>query len=228
MMSRTSPGWRGRHRGDGYARNYLVPRRLAERWTGAQKARIRSLSALVPGDRKRRRRREVRDTIEEIAFVEIFKLTPTDALYGAVTGGIAKALKEAHDIGIDRRKVVIEQPIKYVGNYTVIASLHPEVSARLKVASAPTNKLAGIRTQSCWESGERIVETAPSSIFISRTGLFTAHLQAFGPTGCLSGFPDYRNRRLSVRFSGPSDAPATCPMPGLSEPSATRAVVRTI
>lgn len=122
---------------DGYARNYLVPRRLAERWTpGAQKAldkiaeRARSKEIANVDDA-----REVRDKIEEVPFVEIFKLaSPTDALYGAVTtGDIAKALKESQDIDVDRRKIVIEQPIKYVCDYTVQVNLHAEVSARLKV-----------------------------------------------------------------------------------------------
>ncbi|MDO5049031.1 MAG: 50S ribosomal protein L9 [Actinomycetaceae bacterium] len=122
---------------DGYARNYLVPRRLAERWTpGAQKAldkiaeRARSKEIASVDEA-----REVRDQIQEIPFVEILKLaSPTDALYGAVsTGDIASALKESNGIVVDRRKIVIEKAIKYVGDYNVTVNLHPEVSARLKV-----------------------------------------------------------------------------------------------
>ncbi|MDO5033837.1 MAG: 50S ribosomal protein L9 [Actinomycetaceae bacterium] len=122
---------------DGYARNYLVPRRLAERWTpGAQKAldqiaaRARAKEIANIDDA-----REVRDKLQELSFVEIFKLaSTTDALYGAVkTGEIASALKEATGVDVDRRKIVVDKAIKYVGDYTVTVNLHPEVSARVKV-----------------------------------------------------------------------------------------------
>ena len=122
---------------DGYARNYLVPRRLADRWTpSAQKAldkiaeRARAKEIANVDDA-----REVRDQLQEIKFVEIFKLaSTTDALYGAVkTGDIASAIKEASGIDIDRRKIVVEKAIKYVGDHNVTVNLHPEVSARVKV-----------------------------------------------------------------------------------------------
>lgn len=122
---------------DGYARNYLVPRRLAERWTpGAQKA----LDKIAERAREKEIEnvddaREVRDQLEALDYVEVFKLaSATDALYGAVsTGDIAKAIAEKSDIQVDRRKIVIDQAIKHIGDYTVVVNLHPEVSARVKV-----------------------------------------------------------------------------------------------
>lgn len=122
---------------DGYARNYLVPRNLAQRWTpGAQKAldqiaaRARAKEIANVDDA-----REARDKLQEVSFFEIFKLaSPTDVLYGGVkTSEIAAVIKEQTGLDVDRRKIVVDQAIKMVGDYTVTVNLHPEVSARVKV-----------------------------------------------------------------------------------------------
>ncbi len=122
---------------DGYARNYLVPRRLAEKWTpGAERA----LERLA---RARRRKeiatiddaRAVRDTLEAAKFFEVAKRTSaTEALYGAVSSAdIAAAVKEQVNVTLDRRTIVIDQAIKRVGDFRVRVNLHPEVAATITV-----------------------------------------------------------------------------------------------
>ena len=96
----------------GYARNYLVPRGFAAKWTaGAQKQ------------------------IDQIAVVEISgKVGNSGRLFGAISAAaIADAVKEQLGQTIDRRRVIIASPIKAVGDYTVTVGLHTEVSANLKV-----------------------------------------------------------------------------------------------
>lgn len=122
---------------DGYARNYLVPRRLAERWSPGAQRQIDQINA-----RRRKQQiasvddaRAIRDELEAVDYFTVAKLaSQTDALYGAVSSSdIAKAIKDEAKVTVDRRKIVIEKAIKHIGDYTVFINLHPEVTARVKV-----------------------------------------------------------------------------------------------
>lgn len=118
---------------DGYARNYLVPRKLAERWTpGAQK----QIDAMAAARRKREiasieDAQAVRDKLQELDAVVITKATAHGGrLFGSVSASeIAAAVKEQTHHTIDRRKVQMETTIKSTGEYRVKVNLHPEVDA---------------------------------------------------------------------------------------------------
>lgn len=122
---------------NGYARNYLVPRGLAAKWTtGAQK----QIDQMAAARRKREiasidDARIVRDALQEAAFVTVSgKVGSNDRLFGAIsTAEIAQAVKDELGRDLDRRKIVVRTPIKTVGDHTVLVNLHPEVSATLKV-----------------------------------------------------------------------------------------------
>ncbi|QPK81343.1 50S ribosomal protein L9 [Schaalia sp. ZJ405] len=126
----------------GYGRNYLIPRGFATKWTkGAQKqidqiqaARRRHEIASIDDARA------VRDTLQGAPFVTVSgKVGATGRLFGGVSAAqIADAVK--NDLGqtIDRRRVIIDAPIKTVGDYTVTVNLHSEVSAKLKVRVVAT------------------------------------------------------------------------------------------
>lgn len=122
---------------DGYARNYLVPRGLASKWTkNAQK----QIDQMVAARRKREiatieDAREVRDTLQAAAFVTVSgKVGANDRLFGAIsTANIAEAVKRDLGATIDRRKIVVRTAIKTLGDHTVMVNLHPEVTAALKV-----------------------------------------------------------------------------------------------
>lgn len=121
----------------GYARNYLVPRGFATKWTkGAQKqidqiAAARRRHEIATVDEAR----ELRDLLQGAAPVLVSsKVGKTGRLFGAVSGAqIAEAVKAQLDKVIDRRRVIIADPIKALGDYTVVVNLHPEVAAKLKV-----------------------------------------------------------------------------------------------
>ncbi len=121
----------------GYARNYLVPRGFATKWTkGAQKqideiAAARRRHEIATVDEAR----EIRDALQAAAPVTVSgKVGQSGRLFGAVSGAqIADAVKAQLDTTIDRRRVIIDTPIKAVGDYTVLVNLHPEVAANLKV-----------------------------------------------------------------------------------------------
>lgn len=121
---------------DGYARNYLVPRRLAARWTpGAQK----QIDQMAAARRKRQIEtledaRAVRDALNGHVVTVSGKVGSAGNLFGAVsTVQIADAVKAQFGQTIDRRRVVVPSPIKSIGEYTVTVNLHSEVSVPLKV-----------------------------------------------------------------------------------------------
>lgn len=121
----------------GYARNLLFPRNLASKWTpGAQ----RQIDQMQAARRKREiasidDARAIRDALQGSEGVVISKkATDTGRLFASVsTAEIAAAVKEQLGQTIDRRRVIIADPIKTTGDHTVTVNLHSEVTANLKV-----------------------------------------------------------------------------------------------
>jgi large subunit ribosomal protein L9 len=120
---------------DGYARNYLLPRKLALLVTDGNKKQIERERAKFDA-----RESEERKTAEAVgarlATVEIVisrKVGETEALYGSVTSAdIAEALA-AKGFDVDRRKLQLAEPIKKIGDVDVPVKLHRDVTATIKV-----------------------------------------------------------------------------------------------
>jgi large subunit ribosomal protein L9 len=120
---------------DGYARNYLLPRKLALLATEGNKKVIEREK--VKFDAKESEEQGVAQAIaDRLANVEIEiarKTGETDALFGSVTNGdIAEALS-AKGFDVDRRKIQLHEPIKKLGDYIVPVKLHRDVTVNLKV-----------------------------------------------------------------------------------------------
>jgi len=120
---------------DGYARNYLLPRKLALLATEGNKKVIEREK--VKFDAKEAEEQGVAQAIaDRLANVEIEiarNTGETDALFGSVTNAdIAESLK-AKGFEIDRRKIQLHEPIKKLGDYTVPVKLHRDVTVNLKV-----------------------------------------------------------------------------------------------
>jgi large subunit ribosomal protein L9 len=119
----------------GYARNYLIPRKLAVEATAAHLRALEQITAQA-------RQREERLTQEAEALAgRIRSLTVTIArpageqerLFGSVTSGdIAEALA-AHGVHLDRRKIALDSPIKALGTYAVPVRLHRAIGAEIQV-----------------------------------------------------------------------------------------------
>lgn len=120
---------------DGYARNYLLPRRLAVPATEANKK-------IIEHERQAHIRREAREKAEAeelarmLAGVTITlhqKAGEHDQLFGSVTAlDIAQALADKN-FQIDRRKIQLEHPIKQLGEHRVPIRLHREVTVEITV-----------------------------------------------------------------------------------------------
>jgi len=120
---------------DGYARNYLLPRNLALPATEANKNRIsreRKISESREGE-ERVAAEALADRLVSLDLQIGRKVGDNDTLYGSVTNGdIADLLKEK-GFDIDRRKILLPDPLRALGEANVPVKLHRDVTAQLKI-----------------------------------------------------------------------------------------------
>ena len=119
----------------GYARNYLLPRKLAVEATANNVRQIEGEKAALA-------KREAKDRgTAQLQAAQLQKLTlkferkvgEAGVLYGSVTSIDVAAELKAQGYEIDRRKIVLREPIKRFGNYTVPVRLHREVTVELPI-----------------------------------------------------------------------------------------------
>jgi len=120
---------------EGYGRNFLLPRGLAMPVTASNKAMIEKERKAVEA-RMAKEKAECESLAQRIGslrFVAPRKVGENDVLYGSVTSGDIAEFLKAKGIEIDKRKVLLDEPIKHLGEHDVKIKLHPEVVAGLKV-----------------------------------------------------------------------------------------------
>ena len=121
---------------DGYARNYLLPRKLAVEATAdaVNTKRMNDKAAAEREAKERAEALEISKKLRDMTLVVTAKGGGAGRLFGSVTNQeIADALKQNSGIVLDKRKIVISDPIKSVGTYTVQCKLGYEISAPLTV-----------------------------------------------------------------------------------------------
>jgi len=120
---------------DGYARNYLLPRKKAVRATAVTLKTVEQERHTLEHkqDKLEQEAQELAQKIEEISCTISKPAGEEGKLFGAVTSAdIEEALRE-QGVSVDRKKIVLEEPIKNLGVYTVSLKLHPQVIAQLKL-----------------------------------------------------------------------------------------------
>ena len=121
---------------DGYARNFLLPRKLAVEAT-ADAINTMKMNDKATQERIAKEKAaalEISHKLREMTLVVTAKGGGAGRLFGSVTNQeIADALKEKSGIALDKRKIVISDPIKSVGTYTVQCKLGYEINAPLTV-----------------------------------------------------------------------------------------------
>lgn len=120
---------------EGYGRNYLLPRGLAMVVSEANKAMI-AKERKVHEARLAKEKAEfqaVADRIGALRFVAPRKVGENDVLYGSVTSGDVAEYLRAKGIEIDKRKVLLDEPIKTLGEHEVRIKLHTEVQGSLRL-----------------------------------------------------------------------------------------------
>ena len=121
---------------DGYARNMLIPRGFATEATGGSVRNLEKQKAAVEEKRAQEHKKaeELSGRVSGLTVNITTKAGDGGRLFGSITTmDVADALNEQHGIDIDKRKFVMEAPIKHTGEYEIQVKLYHEVSAKLKV-----------------------------------------------------------------------------------------------
>ena len=120
----------------GYARNFLIPNKKA---IVADNVNLNKLEGKKSKESHKKElslehAKEIKKIIEKETLVIKAKKGKDDRLFGTITNSeISKELKKKYDIDIDRKKIIVENPIKIVGEYIITIKLEQGVMADLKV-----------------------------------------------------------------------------------------------
>lgn len=121
---------------DGYARNMLFPKGLAKEATAGNLKNLEHQNAIA-AEQEAERKAEAEATAKKLADLTVkieTKAGDNGKLFGSITSAdIADACKEQAGIEIDKKKIVLDAPVKQAGNVEVQVKLYPEVTAKLKV-----------------------------------------------------------------------------------------------
>lgn len=123
---------------DGYARNYLLPQKLGVRKTPKALERLEQQKKDFQEKVKETKAhyQSVVEKFQEIEEVEIHTLASKEGkIYGSVTAEmICKRLKDHHDIDIDKKKIVIRNALKVIGNYTIDVQLDKKIKTSFNLS----------------------------------------------------------------------------------------------
>ena len=121
---------------DGYARNYLLPKKLAQE-ANADNVNTMKMNDKATAERQAKERAEAMDIskkMKDITVTVTAKGGGAGRLFGSVTNTeIAEALEQQQKVKLDKRKIVLDEPIKTTGLYTVKCKLGYEITGDLKV-----------------------------------------------------------------------------------------------
>jgi len=124
----------------GYARNYLLPRRLAEPATPAKVAELQRRSELRARHEAKSvdEAREIAAALEKVELRFEVKAGPTGSLFGSVTAtNVADEIWRTGKIRVDRRKIDLHDPIKRIGRYQVPIEVFQDVSVEVRTIVKP-------------------------------------------------------------------------------------------
>jgi len=121
---------------DGYARNFLFPKKLAVEPTANNINLMNQKNESIKNKKIKdiELANKVAEKLKEITLTFKVKAGDNGKLFGAITSKeISEELKSKHGIEIDKKKIVLSEPIKNVGSYEMEAKLYANISGKLKV-----------------------------------------------------------------------------------------------
>ena len=121
---------------DGYARNFLIPKKLALHATAGNMKNLQSIKnqQQAKADRVKDDAEALRARIEALTFEDRRQASEEGKLFGSVTTQDMVEFLDRNGIKVERKRLHLEEPIKSLGETSVSIRLHPEVSATLKVS----------------------------------------------------------------------------------------------
>lgn len=120
---------------DGYARNFLIPRKIALRATSQNMKAFEQERQReeVKQSRERRAAEALAEKLASVSLTATVSVGEEDKVFGAVTSQDIVDLLSNKGFDIDRRKIQLDEPLKALGVYDIPIKLHPEVEAKVKV-----------------------------------------------------------------------------------------------
>ncbi|MBS4026529.1 MAG: 50S ribosomal protein L9 [Clostridia bacterium] len=121
---------------EGYARNFLLPKKLAIPATDANVNQIRQQQDKATKQKAQElaEAQKLADRLAQVTVTVIAKCGEGGRLFGSVTAKeITEILAEEHKLKVDKRKIELKEPIKALGVYNLTFKLHPQVQGNLKV-----------------------------------------------------------------------------------------------
>lgn len=121
---------------DGYARNYLIPRRLAIPYTESTKRHFEALERAKRAklEREKKKAEKLANRLSKVSLTIEVKTGEEDRIFGAVSSiDILNALKEKGIKDVEKGMIQLKEAIKELGTHYVTIKLHPEVEAQVKV-----------------------------------------------------------------------------------------------
>jgi large subunit ribosomal protein L9 len=121
---------------DGYARNFLLPQKLALHATDANLKNLAQIKARQDAQvaKQRADAQGQAQAIEALHFTQRRQASDEGRLFGSVGRADLAAFLAQHGIEIERRRIGLDEPIKSLGEFTVPVRLHGDVTAQLKVS----------------------------------------------------------------------------------------------
>ena len=121
---------------DGYARNFLIPKKLALSASAGNLANVEHIKQQqdAKAGRLKTDAEQVRARIEALAYEERRQASEEGKLFGSVTSQDLADFLAKHGVKIERRRITLDEPIKTLGETSVPIRIHPDVVAQLKVS----------------------------------------------------------------------------------------------
>lgn len=151
---------------DGYGRNYLIPKRLAVMATAGNLKMVEEQRvALAKKESKYVEEAEL--LAQELGQLHIIisrRAGDTGVLFGSVTSKDLEEVLSANGINLDRRKILLTQPIKSIGNYRVETRPHADVEATFLLSVTPEGDESVARTMPRGEESDAVVKDLESKL----------------------------------------------------------------
>jgi len=124
---------------NGYARNYLLPRKLALAVTAENQRQIarERVKADARDAEELASARALQARLEGLEIAIARRVGENATLYGSVTSADIAEVLALHDVEIDRRKIQLDEPLKAIGEFKVPLKVHREITAELTVKVVP-------------------------------------------------------------------------------------------
>ena len=121
---------------DGYARNFILPKKLGVEANGANlnNLKLQKQNEDKIAKENLEKAKEFAAQLSELTVVTKMKAGEGGRAFGSVSSKeIVEEAKKQHGVTIDKKKIVLDEPIRNFGTYEIAIKLHPEVTAKMKV-----------------------------------------------------------------------------------------------